>query len=92
MVTAVGADARSRVFYSRVKGEAEEAVNFARRSFKRDSSRGPRINDGLKTYTHSIPTFVTPHCRGRRRNRADPAATSCAMPRTMLQQSEPQPL
>jgi uncharacterized protein YbjT (DUF2867 family) len=26
MVTAVGADARSRVFYSRVKGEAEEAV------------------------------------------------------------------
>jgi uncharacterized protein YbjT (DUF2867 family) len=26
MVTAVGADARSRVFYSRVKGEAEEEV------------------------------------------------------------------
>src|SRR5262245_53774990 len=26
MVTAVGADARSRVFYSRVKGEAEDAV------------------------------------------------------------------
>jgi uncharacterized protein YbjT (DUF2867 family) len=26
MVTAVGADARSRVFYNRVKGEAEEAV------------------------------------------------------------------
>src|SRR5262245_374341 len=26
MVTAVGADSRSRVFYSRVKGEAEEAV------------------------------------------------------------------